>query len=139
MRVLSALVLFPFLCGCALIFSGQNDAILVNVSYEIPPELEPTDLRIMVGNQVVPPRGGTIFVKRSGSSLPIRVECLRPGYTATVTPAATTPSLSVGYLILDIFPGGFLGVIPLVVDLATGALYDYPDILSLRVNIEWAR
>lgn len=131
--------LLPFVCGCAFVLSGQDDPILVNVSYEIPQELRPSDLRITVGNQVVPPRGGTILVRRSGSSLPIRVECLRPGYTVSVTPAVITPNFSVGYLILDIFPGFFLGVIPLVVDFATGALYDYPDILSLRIDVRWAR
>ncbi|GEM_PF-4120055 len=135
----SVVALLPLLCGCALVFSGQHDTVVVNVSYEIPQELQPSDLRITVGNQVVPLKGGRILIKRAGASLPVRVECLRPGYTATVTPAVVTPTFSVGYLIVDIFPGMFLGVIPLVVDLATGALYDYPDFISLRVDVRWAR
>jgi len=134
-----AFAFLPFICGCALLFSGQNDTVLVNLSYEIPQELEPSDLRITVGNQVVPPTGGKVIIRRSGASLAVRAECLRPGYKVTVAPAALMPNFAVGYLVLDIFPGMFLGVIPLVVDLATGALYDYPDIISLRVDVTWAR
>jgi len=119
--------------GCAAIFQGTSDTIMVGVQANLPRELNPSDVQITVGGMRIPSTGGVVTVKRQSASLPIRATCLKPGYLVTVSPNAVNSSFSAGYLILDILFTGWLG---LVIDLATGAYYNYPDTVMLTLNVQ---
>lgn len=121
MRTLIALVgvgILSLLSGCASIVSGTNQPISIET-----PDCDGADCKLMNDK-------GTWFVKSPGSVTVSRaygdltVSCSKEGFgTETIAVKSATKGMAAGNLI-------FGGVIGGGVDVATGAAYDYPNLIT---------
>lgn len=116
--LLTALVIAAVLPGCASIVSGQNQPITVEA-----PNCEGATCKLINDK-------GTWFVKAPGPVTVSRaygdliVTCNKEGFgAATNTVSSSTKAMAAGNIIF----GGIIGV---GVDVATGAAYDYPLLIT---------
>ena len=107
MRTFILAVSFLFLGSCGTLFNGSTD----KVSFSS----DPSGAKIYVNGQLM---GKTPTQMSLPNKHPVNIEFRLAGYENKVV--LINSSLRAGYLILDIFPGFLLGIIPLVVDAATG-------------------
>ncbi len=119
MRTLAlAALIAAVLPGCASIVTGHNQPITVEA-----PDCEGANCKLMNDK-------GSWFVKAPGSVTVSRaygeltVTCSKEGYgSATNTVASVTKAMAAGNIL-------FGGVIGVGVDVATGAAYDYPTLIT---------
>mgnify|MGYP005806467189 CR=1 FL=1 len=116
--LITALITVTVLPGCASIVSGQNQPVTVEA-----PNCEGATCKLMNDK-------GTWFVKAPGSVTVSRAygdltaTCSKEGFgAATSTVASSTKAMAAGNIVF----GGLIGV---GVDVATGAAYDYPALIT---------
>lgn len=112
---LAALALLP---GCASIVSGHNQPITVEV-----PDCEGANCRLTndKGSWAVKAPGSVVVSRAYGD---LAVICSKEGFgSATQAVASSTKGMAAGNILF----GGIIGV---GVDVATGAAYDYPTLIT---------
>ena len=132
-QLLSLAILVATTTGCATIVRGTSQTVQVVVTYNLPPEVAATDIRLFIGQNEVPVGGGPITVRRSGASLTVKAHCTRQGYQVVVAPTRIKPVLDEDTFSADLILLPLL--FPLIVDMVTGAWWDYPDPLNLSVTV----
>lgn len=126
MRRIICVALAALTTGCASIVTGQNQPISVQARAGMTPvsgaECELTNDK------------GTWFVTSPGSATVTRsyddlhVKCSRDGFEpATTTVKSTTKGMAFG----NILVGGIIGA---AVDMGSGAAYDYPSLITVRMT-----
>ncbi|MFN5542634.1 MAG: hypothetical protein ACK499_10065 [Betaproteobacteria bacterium] len=109
------------LIGCASIVSGQNQSVSVDT-----PGCNPASCQLSndKGSWFVT-TPGSVTVRRAYGNL--MVACTKEGYTpATTSVASSTKAMAYGNVLF----GGLVGA---GVDAATGAAYDYPQVISVAL------
>ncbi len=127
--LLAALVpaAFAVLPGCASIVTGQNQPITVEA-----PDCEGANCKLTndKGTWVVKAPGSVTVTRAYGD---LTVTCSKEGYgAATNTVASSTKAMAAGNII-------FGGVIGAGVDMATGAAYDYPPLITNSLSCKSAK
>lgn len=124
-RVIAVLAAMALLSGCASIVSGQNQSLSVVA--------KSSDSHGVMGakcslandkGQWFTTTPGSVTVRRSYSNL--AVNCQHSGSTGIAQVKSTTKPMAFGNII-------FGGVIGVGVDVATGAAYDYPDLVTVQM------
>jgi hypothetical protein len=121
MRALHALAVVAFftvLPGCASIVTGQNQSVTVET-----PACEGASCRLTndKGTWAVKAPGSVVVTRAYGD---LSVTCSKEGHgSATNTVASSTKAMAAGNIV-------FGGVIGAGVDAATGAAYDYPNVIT---------
>lgn len=112
--------------GCASIVNGHNQSLSVATLHQGQPV---TDANCKLSNDK-----GVWFLKTPGSTTVRRsyenlaVACEKPGLDAGLTSAkSSTKAMAFGNILF----GGIIGV---GVDTATGAAYDYPDLITVEMS-----
>jgi hypothetical protein len=104
--------------GCASIVTGQNQPVTVEA-----PGCEGANCKLMnsKGTWIVKAPGSVTVTRAYGD---LTVTCEKEGFgAATNTVASSTKAMAAGNII-------FGGVIGVGVDVATGAAYDYPTLIT---------
>ncbi len=111
-----------FLCGCASITTGSNQALSVNTE----PESGATcELKNDKGTWYINSTPGSVVVNRSYSDL--NIICKKDSKSGNITVKSTTKGMAFG----NIIAGGIIGA---GVDAHTGAAYDYPVSISVLLR-----
>lgn len=126
LRSMICLAMVPMFVGCASIVNGQNQSISVETR---------SDAGAVAGAQCkLTNNKGAWFVTTPGSTTVQRsfedlsVACDKPGIpTGLATVKSSTKAMAFGNII-------FGGVIGAGVDVATGAAYDYPPLLTIEMG-----
>lgn len=119
----SGILLLGSLSGCASIVSGQNQ--VVSVETPLCPGAK-CRLQNKAGVFWVPMTPGTISINREYDDL--IVTCSKDGYPdTTLNVGSSTKGMAFG----NILVGGIIGA---GVDMATGAAYDYPAVITVPLD-----
>lgn len=126
-RILLAIVVLTQLVGCASIVSGSNQSISIETKSQV--GSVPGASCKLTNNK------GTWYVTTPGSTTIQRsfqdlgVTCTKAQYMeSTVAVKSTTKAMAFGNIL-------FGGVIGVGVDVATGAAYDYPAVVSIPITV----
>jgi hypothetical protein len=107
MKSLFSFFLVLLLTSCGTLFSGSTDKLSFSS--------DPSGAKVLINGQLM---GKTPVELSLPNKHPLNVEFRLKGFENKIV--IVNSHLKAGYLILDIFPGFFFGIIPLVVDAATG-------------------
>ncbi len=128
----AALMLVLFGSGCATIFSGTRTRVNIKVDVEGPRDgIKEIYLGSgAAGRHSLRPGDNTLYLARASHPLLIRV-VPNEGFDASIEWGGTVPvSFNLVTLVNILFWPGFL------VDLATGAMWDYPVVNDLRITVK---
>ena len=120
-KQIPVLLTLPFLASCGAIGIGRNDTVRVYNSSK--------DIITVQGD-----RGTSKIVPNSSSMVSgnnyMQINSVNPNCNSTSIPKETNSAA----LVLDIIPGLFFGIIPIVVDAATGNLMKMPESFTYSCN-----
>ncbi|MFI4938201.1 MAG: hypothetical protein ACHQJ6_06810 [Candidatus Berkiellales bacterium] len=120
--LIACLIACVQLVGCASITTGQNQTLSVQT---LPVNGASCQLSNKDGTWYVPSTPGSVTVDRDYGDL--NVNCKKKPYAGVTTVKSKTKPMAFGNLIF----GGLVGT---AVDMGTGAAYDYPSLITVRMN-----
>lgn len=123
---LLVLTLLPVFTGCASIVSGQNQPLSVETRLKGSPISGASCTMLNDKGQWFVTTPGTVTVQRSYNDLSVSCDAAGAAKGITMVKSATKP-MAFGNLL-------FGGVIGVGVDVATGAAYDYPTLITVEMG-----
>ena len=123
MRLIAIPLSLLALSGCASIVSGSSQVVSVSTT---PPGATCEVARRGAPLGVINATPGMVHIGKSAADL--NVTCTKPGYE---TATAATPSSFNGWTFGNLILGGAIGI---VVDVATGADFDYPPLVQVSMK-----
>jgi uncharacterized protein YceK len=119
-NIILSLLVIP-LTACASIVTGSSQTVSVDTT----PIGAECDLTNEKGTWNLNDTPGTVMVKRAHSDL--HVKCQKGSLVGTKTVASSTKAVAFGNVV-------FGGVIGAGVDMSTGAAYDYPSTIQVKLK-----
>lgn len=122
--ITTSLAMLAALSGCASIVSGSSQNINLSTN---PPASVICDVKNERGEWKVSPIPGSLLLKRSKS--PLSIKCEGAGYYGEYSKGGELEGWTVGNIL-------FGGIVGLVIDAGTGAMFSYDDAIVVPVKLK---